>query len=266
MPFCPKCKVEYREGFSVCADCKIPLVDSLDDIIDEEIIEEVEEESEDNQVEVTMSEVIEVSDDEYSTETVIPEIEFVPYNQEAYDNADEAKQEANRVKAAIENNKEEQKRFKAKQYVTKKQLASEYKSSGFMLVIIGGLGFTFVLLLMLGVFPFRPRGIVSYVIDGLLCAFFAMFVYFGINSFVRYAQVSKTSDDEKDTDKDFEEWFLKTFTKSFVDSDLNLIEDDTANYFMRNAKIKYIIAQNYPDLREDFVDMIIDKHYGEIFE
>ena len=24
--FCPKCRCEYREGFSECADCKVPLV------------------------------------------------------------------------------------------------------------------------------------------------------------------------------------------------------------------------------------------------
>jgi hypothetical protein len=26
---CPNCKAEYREGFELCADCQIPLVDSL---------------------------------------------------------------------------------------------------------------------------------------------------------------------------------------------------------------------------------------------
>ncbi len=26
MPFCPKCKAEYDEGFTTCADCYIPLV------------------------------------------------------------------------------------------------------------------------------------------------------------------------------------------------------------------------------------------------
>lgn len=29
MPWCPKCKCEYREGITECADCKVPLVDEL---------------------------------------------------------------------------------------------------------------------------------------------------------------------------------------------------------------------------------------------
>ena len=29
MPWCPKCKSEYREGFAECATCHVPLVDSL---------------------------------------------------------------------------------------------------------------------------------------------------------------------------------------------------------------------------------------------
>ena len=27
--FCPKCRAEYREGFTECADCKVPLVSEL---------------------------------------------------------------------------------------------------------------------------------------------------------------------------------------------------------------------------------------------
>lgn len=29
MPWCPKCKEEYREGFTVCSTCQVPLVDTL---------------------------------------------------------------------------------------------------------------------------------------------------------------------------------------------------------------------------------------------
>lgn len=29
MPWCPKCQTEYREGYSICADCQVALVDKL---------------------------------------------------------------------------------------------------------------------------------------------------------------------------------------------------------------------------------------------
>lgn len=31
MPWCPQCKTEYQEGFTECKDCKIPLVEELDE-------------------------------------------------------------------------------------------------------------------------------------------------------------------------------------------------------------------------------------------
>ena len=33
MAWCPKCKNEYREGFTVCAECKVALVDSLEKVM-----------------------------------------------------------------------------------------------------------------------------------------------------------------------------------------------------------------------------------------
>ena len=45
MPWCPKCKTEYREGFAVCADCGSELVseepgDSSDERLQKESREE----------------------------------------------------------------------------------------------------------------------------------------------------------------------------------------------------------------------------------
>lgn len=39
MPWCPKCKAQYRDGIEVCADCKVELVNSL------EIVETAPEEN-----------------------------------------------------------------------------------------------------------------------------------------------------------------------------------------------------------------------------
>ncbi len=36
MPWCPKCKAEYREGFTECMECKVPLIDKKPE--EEEVI------------------------------------------------------------------------------------------------------------------------------------------------------------------------------------------------------------------------------------
>lgn len=43
MPFCPKCRYEYREGFDTCPDCDVKLVQKLPekphvDLIDTELV------------------------------------------------------------------------------------------------------------------------------------------------------------------------------------------------------------------------------------
>ncbi|MDO4270541.1 MAG: DUF2007 domain-containing protein [Eubacteriales bacterium] len=36
MPWCPKCRAEYREGFAECSECHVPLVDELGEDAPEE--------------------------------------------------------------------------------------------------------------------------------------------------------------------------------------------------------------------------------------
>jgi uncharacterized MnhB-related membrane protein len=40
--YCPKCRTEYRKGFSVCADCEVPLVEVLPPVAESEKTNEVD--------------------------------------------------------------------------------------------------------------------------------------------------------------------------------------------------------------------------------
>lgn len=263
MPFCPKCKSEYREGFTMCADCKVPLVASLDgkkapvqssDVPDESYFMSFEEYSR-----LADSDVI--SSDEDVNTVEISDGDEITYEGKKKEPTPE---EIEKIKAEMMRQRMAQK--KEEEFVPKKDKAGEYLSSGIMLLVMGVLGCVFIALLMLGVFPFKVRGIVSYIIDGIMFLFFGLFIYFGINAIVTYKSLKVESKAENNEIEEFEAWFKTTITKQFIDSDLEITEDEQTNFFKRNAKIKYLISQNYPSVSESLADLYIDKYYGDIFE
>ena len=267
MPFCPKCKAEYREGFVMCADCKVPLVESLD----KKKHEEVKSENPNEALFMSFDDYARLTeeDDFGSAETKI--------NVEGESNEDIENQAfVSRVskepspeeieKIRQELIKREMAEKQEAEYVSKKDKAGEYLSTGIMLIVMGALGCIFIALLLAGVLPLKVHGLVSIIIDVIMFLFFAMFIYFGIHSLTRYKDYKVKSVDENKENEEFEEWFKKTITMSFIDSDLEITDDEQTNFFKRNAKIKYLISQEFPNVSESLADLMIDKYYGDIFE
>ena len=267
MPFCPKCKAEYREGFVMCADCKVPLVESLESKKRQEEIND----KPDSSIFMSFEDYARLTEeDEFgSTETTI--------NSEGND--DEAiEQEAFVSRVTKEPSPEEIEKIRAEllrrqmeekqetEYVSKKDKAGEYLSTGIMLIVMGALGCIFIGLLLAGVLPLKPHGLVSYIIDVIMFLFFGLFIYFGIHSLTRYKDYKVKAVDENKENVEFEEWFKNTITMSFIDSDLEITDDEQTNFFKRNAKIKYLISQEFPNVSESLADLMIDKYYGDIFE
>lgn len=285
MPFCPKCRTQYREGFSLCSDCKIPLVDELTDDYEidgleglnnpnaqeNEANDTVNESSENEGEGRVVRETVEIKiwDETPGSKTDI-NIENLNYDMFEKDKDAAPKQKLDAEEVAHINNyikKEMVRRSKpSKEYVSNDEKSKELKSTGIMLIVVGVLSCTFIVLFVLGVLPFKFRGGFSWVIYGLLFAFFASFIYFGINSLLKYRDIMKYVRMEKEENSEFEEWFKKNITQSTVDSGLPLTDEDQSNYFMRFERIKYMISKEFPDLNDDYIEMYIDKIYGDMFE
>ena len=267
MPFCPKCKAEYRDGFTICADCKVALVDSLEK---KRPVEETEE-NPNEPLFMSFDEYAKLTDeDEFgATETVINEEgkSDEAIEQEAFVSRvskEPSPEEIEKIKAELIRRQMEEKQ--EAEYVSKKDKAGEYLSTGIMLIVMGALGCIFIGLLLAGVLPLKPHGLVSYIIDVIMFLFFGMFIYFGIHSLTRYKDYKVKAVDENKENVEFEEWFKNTITMSFIDSDLEITDDEQTNFFKRNAKIKYLISQEFPNVSESLADLMIDKYYGDIFE
>ena len=143
MPFCPKCKNEYRKGFTVCHECKVPLVDTLEeaeaasnpqkrvfDVNDERSYEFLDQYKE-KEEEEKESEIVSYGNLTFSEKQFRKDDEDDSDNLEIVAPISEQMMRQRQISEAIN---------KKTSYVDKKQKIEDYKSSGIVLTLVGGIG------------------------------------------------------------------------------------------------------------------------------
>ncbi len=179
MPWCPKCKSEYREGFTVCADCGSELVDEEKfaqmeeerlaaergqrlSFHGEEIASDLEglEESED------FSNTEEPAESEVDSETKRSS------SPEAFSESEDSKAQN---KMAEERSVEPY-----VPYQDSMERASENRSSAWVLLAMGSVGIVVIVLGIAGVIPLRFGN--PYLFYGVMAAVFLLFIVAGVVS------------------------------------------------------------------------------------
>lgn len=224
MPWCPKCKNEYREGILTCSECGIELVESLDN--------EKEQENEDI-VAASKEDIEDTEDVENLQNDEEPEIRYY----HAYrDSADQAE---------------------------------DNRSSAYMLLVIGGIGFVLVLLIFLGIIPlFQNEVTTKYMICGVMGAMFVLFIVFGFVSMKSSKILSVKAKTENSLFSEMTKWCGENLSAAKIDE--GLFEDDTLSeeqkYFVRAEKMKTLIGDKFMNLDEAFLEHFIDEYYQKIFD
>ena len=241
MPWCPKCKCEYREGITECADCKVALVDVLPP--DEE--NPYSEESEMKQMEQWVLEDNEEPDDESM--------------QTGQDADMESKIRNARMKAASES---------VRVYQDKKSKAEDFKSSAYTLIIVGAVGIIALILLELGVFPFSLAAPGKYITYAVMGVMFLIFIIMGFSSFKsskKYEKEAKTEDYLTDRIKT---WTLENVTRESIVSKAALPAEmpDEVKYFKYFELLKNAIKSEFGDMNASYLESLCEELYGEIFE
>ena len=276
MPWCPKCKNEYKEGYTVCADCGTELVASLEDApvaiyfgAEEELQEmcqfmrangisetKIEFDSKEGTYELLVARKKEKEAKKqlhiYLTKIVAPK------------KMEEMQRMAQEMAASMEN--EEVEEYNGP-YEEADKKAEEYKSGADSLLIVGVAGIIALILLNLGIIPISLTGFTKALITCVMGVMFVVFIMTGITSRKSYKTLMAKADTEKDQKAEIQNYLKENIEINDFDTELN--DDEPAMeilYFRRIEKMKEMIRVKYPSIDSAFMDYIIEETYPEIFE
>ncbi len=233
MPWCPVCKNEYREGIERCAECKVALVESL------------EEETTD-QKKMTLAEQERMA------------------RLQAMIAAEALRQE--------ESGEEEEQEITEKKtyhpYQNSATKAEDNRSSGYMLLFIGTVGFILVLLVFIGVIPLYQSGSTTkYLVCGVMGAMFVLFVVFGAVSMRNSKILLVKAKSEDSLLSELTKWCEGNLSAEQLDEGISEDEvGDEQKYFLRTDRMKSIINNKFMNLDEAFLEHFVDEYYQRLFE
>lgn len=231
MPWCPVCKNEYREGITHCAECKVALVESLE----EEAACQKERLAEQEKLARLQAAIA-------------------------------AQETAGQTEENEEESASERKTYHPYQDSASK--AEENRSSGYMLLFVGIIGFVAVLLIFLGVIPlYRNGSTTRYLVCGVMGAMFVLFIVFGVVSMRNSRILLVKAKSENSLLDELTKWCEGNLSAELIDEEL--FEDMTGaeqKYFLRTDRMKTIINNKFMNLDEAFLEHFVDEYYQKLFE
>lgn len=235
MAWCPVCKCEYKEGILKCAECKVDLVDSLEEkkeeapIFEEELSEEI------------ISELAkELNEDE---KIHITEEEEVP-------NVRNVKQTG--------------------VYRNSKELSIDNKSSAYILLPIGLVGIVLLFLVWIDVIPLYTKIISKLITTVLMGSTFVVFIVMGYISLKKGIEYDKKAVKEGDLTKEILKYFENNFTAEAIDENVGVSQlselEDEEKYFKRVDCIKELITKQFMNLEDNYIEYMSDEIYTMLYE
>lgn len=271
MPWCPKCKNEYREGVKLCADCGVELREFPTEVKSEPITFGEQEQMEKLRDFLHFNDV-ESASLSYDEKDGVYELSVSGEERRKAALAVNIFFQEEKAKEGAEANRSDTLSMAAQGkgiYQNSAKMAEENRASAYMLLIIGGLGLTAIILIFAGVIPLSINTMNKYMICGVMGVLFVLFIVMGAVSMKSSKVLAQKAESENNLTSEIKKWCEGNLTAETVDEGLFEGEDsesEESRYFKRVDKMKKKISNQFLNLDEGFLDSFTDDYYQNIFE
>lgn len=239
MAWCPKCKCEYVDGITKCADCGCDLVSRLN--------EEDQMTDWDKEIAARAMAIIQKEQQSLIEQSQAIQKEVI---------------EEKPVKAT-----EKENAYRGI-YVNHEERAVENRTSAYVLLSVGGIGLVLIVLYFFDMLPIHRLIGNKYMISGVMGSLFLLFFIMGIVSFRNSKILDKKAKKENNLTQEIKKWCLENILKENADEMLSFDENtpDELKYFPRFELMKEMVKRQFMNLDEAYLDRLLDEIYPEIFE
>lgn len=287
MAWCPKCRNEYVEGITTCADCGVELVAELPEETSPDApvvlchVNDVENGSKfvaylnyGNIQTAGLLQTGETEEDGY--DVVVAEFEREAAEQlfSGFDSVEElAKSDISELIPDIEKQLEELKNEEANHmfsdlrtesstvYVKKKDKYNDLKFSGISFIVFGILGGGLLIANVIGLI-----NIFNQFSSFIMALVFIIFIGIGISSLIRAGKLKSIVSEEEKVTNEVLDWMEENITDEHIASliDENLSEED--NYFQVHGILCEELSGQFAFLNKGYVEQLMDDRYNRYCE
>ena len=150
--------------------------------------------------------------------------------------------------------------------MTLTEKAKDLKSSGYTLVLIGGIGLIAMALVLSGAVKLQLEGAFGVIAEVVMTLLFGMFLVSGIRALIRAKTVAMDAVRENGKKEEIKKWFTENYDAASIDGETEAETEDSDIYFERTDIIRRRISERFMDVEEALMSQLIEALYTEYFE